>query len=344
MNSVVKAIEWLGETVRFIDQTKLPSEEVYVETYDYRIIAEAICKLRIRGAPLIGVAAAYGVALAAIHSSTSCREKDLQSFSENIYRVLDELKSTRPTAVNLCWALERMKRVLNKSITIEQAKQSLVDEALKINHEDAAMCSKIGVNGAELVQHGNTILTHCNTGALATGGEGTAQSIITTAHQQGKSIKVFVDETRPLLQGARLTTWELMKYGIDVTLITDNTGAYLMQQKKIDMIMTGADRIAVNGDAANKIGTYNIAVLARFHRIPFYIAAPTSTIDLQIFSGENIPIEERHADEVTDGFGKRTAPENVKVYSPAFDITPSILITAIITDKQVYYPPYNFSR
>lgn len=344
MNSMVKAIEWLGGTVRFIDQTKLPLEEIYERTDDYCIIAEAISKLRIRGAPLIGVAAAYGVALAAIYSSASGGEKDLQSFRKNIHRAIDELVSTRPTAVNLRWASERMKKVLDKSISKEHAQKSLVDEALKIHQEDIEMCTKIGANGAELVRHGNTILTHCNTGALATGGEGTAQSIITTAHRQRKSIKVYADETRPLLQGARLTTWELMKYGIDVTLITDSTAAFLTQQKKIDMIITGADRITVNGDAANKIGTYNLAVIAKYHGIPFYVAAPTSTIDLQIFSGENIPIEERSAAEVVEGFGRRTAPDNVKVYSPAFDITPSILIAAIITDRRVYYPPYNFSR
>ncbi len=337
---MITAIEWLGGTVRFIEQTKLPSEEIYIETDDYRVIAEAIRKLRVRGAPLIGVAAAYGVALAAIHPV----EKDLQSFYENINGVMNELGSTRPTAVNLFWALERMKRVLDKCITIEQARRSLVDEALKIHHENAEMCTKIGANGAELVQHGDTIITHCNTGAFATGGAGTAQSIITTACRQGKSIKVYACETRPLLQGARLTTLELMKYGIDVTLITDSTAAFLLQKRKIDMIITGADRIAANGDTANKIGTYNLAVIAKYHRIPFYIAAPSSTVDLQIFSGKNIPIEERHGDEISDCFGKRITPENVKVYSPAFDITPSTLIAAIITDRQIYYPPYNFPR
>lgn len=337
---MIKAIEWCGDSIRFIDQTKLPIEEVYLKVCDYTVITDAIRKLKIRGAPLIGIAAAYGAALAAVHS----REGNLNSFSQQIIKAIDELGSTRPTAVNLFWALERMRKVLLSSVDIEQAKKLLIDEAVRIHKEDEEMCRKIGENGAKLVPQTAVILTHCNTGALATGGEGTAQSVITTAHRQGKSIKVYADETRPLLQGARLTTWELMKHGIDVTLITDSMAAFLMQQKKIDLAITGADRIAANGDVANKIGTYNLAVIAKHHGVPFYVAAPTSTIDPSIPSGDKIPIEERNKEEVTQGFGKRTAPEGVKVYSPAFDVTPSNLISAIITDQDVYKPPFNFSK
>ena len=337
---MIKSIEWCGDSVRFIDQTKLPLEETYIRTNDYQILADAIRKLKVRGAPLIGIAAAYGVAFTAIHSD----EKDYQSFRQNIHKAIKELSSTRPTAVNLFRALERMKNILSLSSDIDEMKISLVDEAKKIHLEDEEMCRKIGENGAKLIPQTASILTHCNTGALATGGEGTAQSIITTAHRLGKSIRVYVDETRPLLQGARLTTWELMKHGIDVTLITDNMAAFLMQQKKIDLVVTGADRIAANGDTANKIGTYSVAVNAKHHSIPFYIAAPTSTIDQSIISGQYIPIEERNADEIVHGFGKRTAPEGVKVYSPAFDITPFSLITAIITDTGIHYPPFDFSK
>ncbi|MBI4810399.1 MAG: S-methyl-5-thioribose-1-phosphate isomerase [Ignavibacteriales bacterium] len=337
---MIKAIEWCGDSIRFIDQTKLPTEEVYLKTCDYTVIADAIRKLKIRGAPLIGIAAAYGAALAAVHF----REGNLNSFSQQILRAIDELGSTRPTAVNLFWALERMKKVLHNGTDIEQTRKSIIDEAIRIHKEDEEMCRRIGENGAKLIPQTAAILTHCNTGALATGGEGTAQSVITTAHRQGKSIKVYADETRPLLQGARLTTWELMKHGMDVTLITDNMAAFLMQQKKIDIAITGADRIAANGDVANKIGTYNLALIAKHHGVPFYVAAPTSTIDPSIPSGDKIPIEERHKEEVTQGFGKRTAPEGVNVYSPAFDVTPFNLISAIITDQDVYKPPFNFSK
>ena len=336
---MVRSIEWCGDSVRFLDQTKLPSEEIYTQADDYAVLAEAIRRLAIRGAPLIGITAAYGVALTAIRS----REKQLQPLIKEIHRAIGELASTRPTAVNLFWALERMRKIISHSNDIEVLKKALVDEAIAIHREDEEMCKRIGENGAKLVPATATILTHCNTGALATGGEGTAQSVITTAVRNGKKIRVFADETRPLLQGARLTTWELMKNGIDVTLITDNTAGFLMRQNKIDLVITGSDRIATNGDAANKIGTYSIAVLAKHHGIPFYIAAPTSTIDPTLPSGDLIPIEERHDDELTNGFGRRTAPEDVKVYSPAFDVTPASLITAIITDRDVFYPPYHFS-
>ncbi len=337
---MVKAIEWCGDSVRFIDQTQLPLNETYIQTDDYLIIAEAIRELKIRGAPLIGVAAAYGVALA------SCRfvGRTYSSFSQEINRAIEELASTRPTAVNLFWALDRMKKIINESGSVDQIRKTLIKEAINIHREDEEMCRRIGENGNALIPANANILTHCNTGALATGGAGTAQSIITTAHEQGKVHKVYVDETRPLLQGARLTTWELMKVGIDVILITDSMAAFLMQQKRIDLVVVGADRIAANGDVANKIGTYSVAIAAKHHGIPFYVAAPTSTIDPAISCGDKIHVEERNGIEITEGFGKRTAPLGVNVYSPAFDITPASLVNAIITDRGIFYPPFNFNN
>jgi methylthioribose-1-phosphate isomerase len=337
---MVRSIEWCGDSVRFLDQTKLPLEEIYTVTKDYRKIAEAIRRLEIRGAPLIGIAAAYGVALAG-HYST---RKDHHLFVKEIQDAADELASTRPTAINLFWALERMRNIVVQSSDMNVIKNMLIEEAIAIHREDKEMCRRIGENGARLIPETAYILTHCNTGALATGGEGTAQSVITTAARIGKKIRVYADETRPLLQGARLTTWELMKNGINVTLITDNVAAFLMQQKKIDLVITGSDRITANGDAANKIGTYSIAVQAKYHGIPFYIAAPTSTIDPSLSSGDAIPIEERNSEEITNGFGLRTAPDGVQVYAPAFDVTPASLISAIITDRGVFYPPYHFLK
>ncbi len=335
----MKSIEWRNGSVRWIDQSKLPLEEIFIQTDDYRILADAIRTLGIRGAPLIGIAAAYGVALAALKYSGN----DFNAFTSEVQTSIDELSATRPTAVNLFWALQRMKNILASTTSIQTCKELLTNEAVSIHREDEEMCRKIGEHGAKLIPRQAAILTHCNTGVLATGGEGTAQSVITTAHRSGKSIKVFAGETRPLLQGARLTTWELMKAGLDVTLITDGMSAYLMKQKRITLVITGADRIAANGDSANKIGTYNLAVSAKHHGIPFYIAAPSSTIDTSIVSGEQIPVEERNAKEITEIFGKRLAPEGVNVYSPAFDITPANLITSIITEKGVYEPPYSFS-
>ena len=334
----MKSVEWKGEVVRFIDQTKLPSEENYIETGDYEVVAGAIRELKIRGAPAIGIAAAYGICLAALRLPDS----DLQTFRKNLLVVHDHLASNRPTAVNLFWALQRMKDIWEKATTVANTRTKLIDEALKIHEEDRDMCRRIGEYGAALVPQRATILTHCNTGALATGGEGTAQSIITTAHRQGKSIVVYSDETRPLLQGARLTTWELMRNGIDVTLITDNMAAFVMKRKKIDLVVVGADRIAANGDVANKIGTYSLAVLCKHHRVPFYVAAPSSTIDCGIESGDKIPIEERSGKEVTESFGRHIAPDGVKVYSPAFDVTPCDLVTSIITERGVHKPPYDF--
>jgi len=334
----MKAIEWLGDRVRFIDQTRLPGEETYIETADYRVVGEAIVSLRIRGAPLIGISAAYGLALGAL-GSKAVRPDDLRS---DIRRISGELGRTRPTAVNLFRALRRIEDAAASPDSVERIRAAVVAEARTFHLEDEAMCRRIGENGARLVPDGAIILTHCNTGALATGGAGTAQSIITTAHREGKSVRVYATETRPLLQGARLTTWELMREGIDVTLITDGTAASVMNRLHIDLVVVGADRIAANGDTANKIGTYALALAARHHGIPFYIAAPTTTIDSAVASGDLIPIEERSPSEVVEGFGKRIAPEGVRVYAPAFDVTSAALITAIITEGEVTYPPYDF--
>jgi len=337
----MKSIEWIGKKVKIIDQTRLPLEEIYIETADYRVVAEAIRKLKIRGAPAIGIAAAFGFALGACEFEG----EDKGKFREHLARVKETLASTRPTAVNLFWALERMERVLQSypSGTVGALKAFLVEEAVRIQKEDVEKCRRIGEFGVQLVPEKAGILTHCNTGALATGDYGTAQSIITSAHAHGKQIRVYVGETRPLLQGARLTMWELSTLGIDATLITDNAAAFLMKKGFINLVVVGADRIAKNGDVANKIGTYNLAVLAEKHRIPFYVAAPTSSIDFRIASGEAIPIEERDPSEITEGFGKRIAPRGVKVYSPAFDITPNELVTAIVTEMGVCRPPFSES-
>ncbi len=334
----MKAIEWLTTSVRFIDQTKLPFEEVYITTDDYNVICDGIRTLGIRGAPLIGVAAAYGVALASLKVKSSSTSE----FRLHVLTAINELASSRPTAVNLFWALSRMEKVLSSNTDISKIREALINEAFLIHREDAEMCRLMGLHGADLIPKQATILTICNTGALATGGEGTAQSVITTAHNQGKAINVFACETRPALQGARLTTWELMNAGVDVTLITDSMAATLMKRKHVDCVITGSDRIASNGDAANKIGTYNLAVLAHYHSIPFYIAAPSSTIDKTISNGNDIPIEERDPQEVLQVFGTFIASPNVKVWNPSFDMTPAELITAIITEKGIHLPPYTF--
>jgi methylthioribose-1-phosphate isomerase len=340
MDAPIRSIEWLGSRVRLIDQTKLPLRELYLETADYRVVAEAIRTLGIRGAPAIGIAAAYGIALAGL-ASGAC---ELGAFLADIRKASGELASTRPTAVNLFLALKRMDAVAAGAPSADEARSLLVEEALSIHREDEAMCRLIGEHGAALVPDPAVILTHCNTGALATGGSGTAQSVITTARAQGKSIRVYADETRPALQGARLTAWELMRAGVDVTLITDGTAPFVMRRNRVDLVVVGADRIAANGDSANKVGTYALAVAARHHGIPFYIAAPTTTIDPELATGDLIPIEERSASEVTEGFGTRTAPEGVRVYAPAFDVTPAPLIAAIVTEAGVQRPPYHFTR
>jgi methylthioribose-1-phosphate isomerase len=325
----VRALERSGRKLRHIDQTALPGQLVYKETGDYRDVIAAIKRLEIRGAPAIGIAAAYALAIAADHL-------DGYLF-DDLDRIGGEIKAARPTAVNLFWAVDR---VLDKmrplgQIEAREAARLLWTEAEAIHAEDREMCARIGKFGADLIKESATVLTHCNTGALATGGIGTALGVIYTCRDQGKRIRVFADETRPLLQGARLTAWELQHEGIDVTLICDNVAGMLMRQGKIDAVLVGADRIARNGDTANKIGTYSVAVLAKEHGIPFYVAAPSSTFDHHIASGADIVIEERSAQEVTEGFGQLTAPPEIKVYSPAFDVTPNEYITAFITDQGI---------
>jgi methylthioribose-1-phosphate isomerase len=333
----MKALEWTGGKVRFIDQTRLPGEEVFVETDDYRVLCEAIRSLRIRGAPAIGVAAAFGALMAV-------RGKRFTTADE-MKRALDtastELASTRPTAVNLFRALHRMKEAEQESKEGPDALLvRLQDEAMAILQEDIDACRRIGELGADLLPSGAAILTHCNAGGLATAGSGTALSVITTAARQGKIDRVYVDETRPLLQGARLTAWELLKDRIRVVLITDGTAGTVLRQGKVQAVIVGADRIAANGDTANKIGSYPLAVLASRHHVPFYVAAPTSTIDPGTPDGEHIPIEERNGLEVASFGGTRVAPEGVEVYAPAFDVTPSSLITAIITERGVIRAPF----
>ena len=334
----IPTIQWYDGKVKLIDQTLLPNEfkEIYCETVEE--VWEAIKVLRVRGAPAIGIAAALGTVLGVWDSTC----ESYSEFGKQLEKVTDYLATSRPTAVNLFWALDRMKATAeaSKNKDIPELKQILLAEAQKIIDEDRAMCRAIGKNGAELIDDGDTILTHCNAGGLATADYGTALAVMFTAHEQGKSIKVFADETRPLLQGARLTTWELMQAGIDVTLICDNMAAQVMKEGKIDCVIVGADRIAANGDAANKIGTYGVAILAKEHKIPFYVAAPTSTLDMSLATGDLIPIEQRGADEVTEKFGRRTAPEGVKVYSPAFDVTPARLVDAIITERGIVRAPY----
>ena len=328
----IKAVVRVGNSLRFIDQTQLPILFVQKTTDNYCEIITAIKRLEIRGAPLIGIAAAYGIAIAS--------EKVGEITPEFVHRVAEEFCQSRPTAVNLFWAIDRvMKRFdsmcsgdLPHDLTI------LWSEAESIHREDAEMCSAIGKHGSSLVSDGDTILTHCNTGVLATGGIGTALGVIYTAHDEGKKIRVYADETRPLLQGARLTAWELQHHGIDVTLICDSVAAMLMKQGKINKVFVGADRIARNGDTANKIGTYSVALIAKAHGIPFYVAAPDSTFDLSLATGEGIVIEERSPLEVTRGFGSQTAPEGVAVYAPAFDVTPGSLVTAFVTNRGIIPP------
>jgi len=333
------AADWKRCKVVLIDQTKLPNEEVYIETSDYIRIAEAIKRLSIRGAPAIGVAAAFGVALAGLQSNAT----DTARFLQEIDEAIKVLGATRPTAVNLFWALNRMRKVAheNPDLDIDTLKKALKKEADGIASEELEMSRLMGQFGSELINDGDSILTHCNAGALATVDYGTALAVIFFAHQQGKKIHVYADETRPLLQGARLTTWELTKNDIPVTLISDNMAGYMMKQGKIDRVVVGADRIAANGDVANKIGTYSVAVLAKAHEIPFYVAAPISTIDISLSDGDKIPIEERSTEEVTHFAGARVAPEGIGVANPAFDVTPNQLITGIITDKGVLEPPFD---
>ncbi len=324
-----------GNKLLYLDQTKLPFDEVYVETDDYNRIAEAIEKLEVRGAPLIGIVAAYAMALALKNSSASD--------AENIFHTaFDRLAKTRPTAVNLFYALNESKKVFDSNTSREALYAELLAAAEKIHNEDIEKCRKIGDNGAKIFKRKSTVLTHCNTGKLATGGDGTAFSVIKTGFEKGLVEFVYADETRPLLQGARLTAFELDRSGIPFALQSDSSAAVLMQQGKIDLVITGADRIALNGDSANKIGTYNLAVLCAHHDIPFYIAAPTTTIDRTIPSGLDIEIEHRSSRELLNLNGSKVAPDHYKTFSPAFDVTPAHLITGIITEENVYFFPYNF--
>ncbi len=334
---MVPTVEWKNGAVRLLDQSKLPGTVEFLDCQDYQAVADAIRTLKVRGAPAIGVTAAMGVALGA-HTINAT---DYVVFSQVVLKICDELAATRPTAVNLFWAIERMKQKLESLRTepISAIKQALTSESQSILEEDIALCKTMGRHGAELIRDGETVLTHCNAGSLATAGYGTALGVIRAAWEQGKKINVIADETRPVLQGSRLTTWELMQDQIPVTLITDNMAGSLMRQGKIQLCVVGADRIAANGDVANKIGTYSVAVLAKAHNIPFYVAAPYSTIDLNTKSGDEIPIEQRSPSEVTTIHGNHpVAPRDVAVYNPAFDVTPAELITGIITERGVFKP------
>jgi methylthioribose-1-phosphate isomerase len=329
----IETIEWTAEGVVMIDQTRLPREEVFVTCRNYVEVAAAIRDMIIRGAPAIGVAAAMGVAIGALHS------KDLEA---DMPVICETLAKTRPTAVNLFWAIDRMKQVYSsvRDLDAAQIRLRLVAEAKKIRAEDIAINEAIGRNGAPLVPDHKTVLTHCNAGALATAGFGTALGVIRAAVQAGKTIDVFADETRPFLQGARLTAWELQRDGIETTLITDNMAGHFLKSGRIGCVVVGADRIAGNGDVANKIGTYSVAVLARENSVPFYVAAPISTLDLTLHSGDQIPIEERAAQEVTHVYGVNMAPDGIKVANPAFDVTPHRYVSAIITERGLARAPY----
>jgi methylthioribose-1-phosphate isomerase len=329
-------VEWKGDMVLLLDQTRLPAEEVYLEITDYREIMAAIKELKVRGAPAIGVAGAYGLVLGA----RQIIAKNRPSFLAQLHEVANLITGTRPTARNLSWAIEKMELAAAKAKNVEEIKILLLKEAKKIHNEEADATLDLSKYGAALIKDGSTILTHCNTGPLATTGYGTALGIVIYAHMQGKKVQVFADETRPLLQGARLTTWELRKIGIPVTLITDSMAGYFMKKGKIDCVIVGADRIAANGDTANKIGTYSVAVLAKENGVPFYVAAPTSTFDLSLSSGNRIPIEQRNPAEVTHIKGIAIAPRYVNASNPAFDVTPNRYITAIITEKGIIRKPF----
>ena len=350
---LVKTIEWAGGAdgaARLIDQTLLPNELKYIDVTDVETMWDAIKVLRIRGAPAIGIAAAFGLYLAVRNSPTP----DFASFKADVDRAARYLAGSRPTAVNLFWALKRIQDLVaaHADEPVPALKERMLDEAVRMIDEDNAVCRAIGNYGADLLvgpaagwpkladRRPYTILTHCNAGGLATAQWGTALAPVYVAAERGIPVQVFADETRPLLQGARITAWELQHAGIPVTLITDNMAATVMSQGKIDAIIVGTDRVAANGDVANKIGTFGVAILAHEFGIPFYVAAPTSSIDMSLASGELIPIEERKPEEVTEGFGRRTAPMGVQVYNPAFDVTPNRYVTALITEKGVVRPPY----
>ena len=333
-------LAWIGSIdghLTLIDQTLLPTALTHLECHEATAVVEAIRTLRVRGAPAIGIAAAYGVCLG-LQAFVSQGEP---RFFDRLQQVTDELATSRPTAVNLCWALNRMNdraEALRGKMSPREILTVLLAEARAIEDEDRTMCRQIGRHGAGLLSDGQGVLTHCNAGGLATAGEGTALALLFAAHEEGKRLHVYVDETRPLLQGARLTAWELRDRGIDATLICDSMAAQVMREGRVQAVVTGADRIAANGDTANKIGTYGLAVLAAAHEIPFYVAAPTSTFDRSIADGSQIPIEQRDPREITHGFGRQTAPDGINVYNPAFDVTPVRLIRAIICERGVIEP------
>jgi len=331
-------ISYTAGVVRLVDQTRLPTEVVEHECRAAADVAEAIRTMRVRGAPAIGVAGAYALALGAREYAGD----DPSGFRVHLERVAAEVRATRPTAVNLFWAVARALAVADAALAagVPAAREALVDLAERLRAEDVALNRQLGQHGADLVPDNARVLTHCNAGALATAGYGTALGVVRGAVERGKRLHVYVDETRPFLQGARLTAWELQADGIPLTLITDNMAGYFMAQGKVDLVVVGADRIAANGDVANKIGTYSLAVLAHAHGIPFYVAAPTSTVDLSLATGESIPIEERSADEVTHFAGRRVAPEGIGVANPAFDVTPHRYVTAIVSEQGVLRPPF----
>ena len=338
----MKPVYFEKDTLKLLDQTQLPTKEIIRSyTKDYKQVAEAIRNMIVRGAPAIGVTAGYAVYLA----SKDFDQLAQKNYEEKMQEACQFLAETRPTAVNLFWAIDRMKKVMqeHKALSPKEMTKRLKQEADEICEEDIQMCHQIGRYGEKLLHRNDTILTHCNAGALATADYGTALGVIRAACEAGKNIYVYADETRPFLQGARLTAWELQKDHIPVTLITDNMAGWMMKQGKIDGIVVGADRIAQNGDVANKIGTYSVSVLAKAHGIPFYVAAPTSTIDFDMFSGDQIVIEERDPKEVTHIKGIQIAPSNIQVENPAFDVTPHQNITAIVTEKGVIYPPYDLN-
>jgi methylthioribose-1-phosphate isomerase len=331
--TTIETIEWTSDGVIMIDQTRLPRETAFVTCRTYIEVADAIRNMIIRGAPAIGVAAAMGVALGAMQS---------QNLEGDMPVICETLAKTRPTAVNLFWAIERMKQLYAslQHLPLAEVRLRLIEEAKNVRTEDIAINEAIGRNGAPLVPDGKTVLTHCNAGALATAGFGTALGVVRAAVQMGKKIDVFADETRPFLQGSRLTAWELQRDGIDTTLITDNMAGHFLKSGRIGCVVVGADRIAANGDVANKVGTYGVAVLAKENNVPFYVAAPISTLDLTLASGEEIPIEERAAKEVTHVQGVHVAPDGIKVANPAFDVTPNRYVTAIITERGVARSPF----
>jgi len=335
----LRPLQWRGGAdghLELIDQTRLPLEVVRVECRDVETLWEAIRSLRVRGAPAIGCAAAYGVVLAFQPAARGSRSEWFEAVESGCRR----LAESRPTAVNLFWALDRMRRRAEalRATDAREAGEALLREAHAIRDEDAAMCRAIGRHGADLIREGMGVLTHCNAGALATSEYGTALALMYTAHERGRRFKVFADETRPLLQGARLTAWELQQAGIDVTLICDNMAAQVMREGRVQLVVVGADRIAANGDAANKIGTYGVALIAQAHQVPMYVAAPRTTFDLSTPDGAQIPIEQRAEDEVSDGFGRRTGPPGVACYNPAFDVTPAYLLAGIVTECGIIRP------